>query len=57
MRELNKKIPRGNFVPIIVPISTAQAIKLERCKEIIDFVIEGGVDGILFQSVLENTKP
>lgn len=42
-----KQAPRGMYVPIITPFREDQSIDFEAFKQVIDYVIEGGVDGLL----------
>ena len=41
------KAPKGMYVPIITPFREDQSIDFEAFKKVIDYVIEGGVDGLL----------
>lgn len=41
------KAPRGMFVPVVTPFKEDQSIDFDAFKKVIDFVIDGGMDGIL----------
>ena len=41
------KAPKGMYVPIITPFREDQSIDFEAFKMVIDYVIEGGVEGLL----------
>lgn len=42
-----KKAPKGIFVPLITPFNDDESIDFPSYKKVIDFVIEGGVHGLL----------
>ncbi|MDO4545546.1 MAG: 4-hydroxy-tetrahydrodipicolinate synthase [Bacillota bacterium] len=42
-----KKAPRGMFVPVVTPFKEDQSIDFDAFKKVIDYVVEGGLDGIL----------
>ena len=42
-----KKAPKGIFVPVITPFHDDETIDFPSYKKVIDFVIEGGVHGLL----------
>lgn len=42
-----KKAPKGIYVPLITPFNEDETIDFPSYKEVIDFVIEGGVHGVL----------
>ncbi len=42
-----KTAPKGMFVPVVTPFKEDQSIDYDAFKKVIDFVIEGGMEGIL----------
>lgn len=42
-----KKAPRGMFVPVVTPFREDQSIDFDSFRKVIDYVIDGGIDGIL----------
>lgn len=42
-----KTAPRGMFVPIVTPFNEDQSINFDSLRKCVDFVIDGGLDGIL----------
>ena len=41
------KAPKGLYVPLVTPFNADESIDFEGYKKVIDYVIEGGMDGIL----------
>lgn len=42
-----KKVMKGVYVPLITPFNEDESIDFDGYKKVIDYVIEGGVDGVL----------
>lgn len=41
------KAPKGLYVPLVTPFNADESINYDNYKKVIDYVIEGGMDGIL----------
>ena len=41
------KAPKGLYVPLVTPFNEDESINFESYKKVIDYVIEGGMDGVL----------
>ena len=44
---MSGKAPKGLFVPLVTPFHADENIDYEGYKRVIDYVIEGGMDGVL----------
>lgn len=44
---MSGKAPKGLFVPLVTPFHADESIDYEGYKRVIDYVIEGGMDGVL----------